>query len=93
MINLRLSKQLSAQYRLAKPFPYIVIDDFLPKMVLNNVVDEFNKNEKWRYDRVKWTEKYQVNKFYWPHDIESANNLPNELPVINKLINYLHSPM
>ena len=93
MINLRLSKQLSTQYRLAKPFPYIVIDDFLPEMVLNNVVDEFNKNEKWRYDRVKWTEKYQVNKFYWPHDIESANNLPNELPVINKLINYLNSPV
>jgi len=93
MINLRLSKQLSAQYRLAKPFPYIVIDDFLPEMVLNNVVDEFNKNEKWRYEQAKWIKEYQVNKFYWPHDIESTNNMPNDLPVINKLINYLQSPM
>jgi Rps23 Pro-64 3,4-dihydroxylase Tpa1-like proline 4-hydroxylase len=92
MINLRLSKQLATQYQLAKPFPYIVIDDFLPEMVLNNVVDEFNNNDKWWYDRVKWTEEFQVNKFYWPHDIESAKNMSNDLPTISKLVNYLNSP-
>jgi Rps23 Pro-64 3,4-dihydroxylase Tpa1-like proline 4-hydroxylase len=92
MINLRLSKQLAAQYQLAKPFPYIVIDDFLPEMVLNNVIDEFNTNDKWWYDRYKWTEEFQVNKFYWPHDIESANQMFSDLPVISKLINYLNSP-
>jgi Rps23 Pro-64 3,4-dihydroxylase Tpa1-like proline 4-hydroxylase len=92
MINLRLSKQLAAQYQLAKPFPYIVIDDFLPEMVLNNVIDEFNANDKWWYDRYKWTEEFQVNKFYWPHDIESANNMSSDLPVISKLIDYLNSP-
>ena len=92
MINLRLSKQLATQYQLAKPFPYIVIDDFLPEMVLNNVVDEFDNNDKWWYDRVKWTEEFRVNKFYWPHDKESANNMSSDLPVISKLIDYLNSP-
>jgi len=93
MINLDLSKQLSSQYQEAQPFPHIVIDKFLPETILNSVVDEFNKNENWWYDRVKWTEPYQVNKFYWPHDIETANNMPNDLPTISALINYLNSPV
>jgi Rps23 Pro-64 3,4-dihydroxylase Tpa1-like proline 4-hydroxylase len=93
MINLDLSKQLSTQYQEAQPFPHIVIDKFLPETILNSVVDEFNRNENWWYDRVKWTEKYQVNKFYWPHDIESANNMPNDLPTISALVDYLNSPV
>ena len=93
MINLQLSNQLSTQYKLAKPFPYIVIDNFLSEPILNIVLDEFNKNENWAYDTVKWTEPYQVNKFYWPHDIETANNMPNTLPVISALVNYLNSPV
>jgi len=92
MINLELSKQLSTQYQNAKPFPYIVIDNFLPEAILNSVVDEFKRNEKWWYDRVKWTEPFQVNKFYWPYDDESANNLPKDLPIISTLVNYLNSP-
>lgn len=93
MINLDLSKQLSTQYKNANPFPHIVIDKFLPETILNSVVDEFTKNEKWWYDQVKWTEPFQVNKFYWPHDIESANNLPNDLPIISALVDYLNSPV
>ena len=93
MINLDLSKQLSSQYCEAKPFPHIVIDKFLPETILDSVLDEFNKNENWWYDKVKWTEPYQVNKFYWPHDIETANNMPNDLPTISALVNYLNSPV
>ena len=93
MINLELSKQLSTQYHKAKPFPHIVIDKFLPETILDSVLDEFNKNENWWYDKVKWTEPYQVNKFYWPYDIETANNLPNDLPTISALVNYLNSPV
>jgi Rps23 Pro-64 3,4-dihydroxylase Tpa1-like proline 4-hydroxylase len=93
MINLDLSKQLSTQYHKAKPFPHIVIDKFLPETILNSVLDEFNKNKNWWYDKVKWTEPYQVNKFYWPYDIETANNMPNDLPTISALVNYLNSPV
>ena len=93
MINLDLSKQLSTQYHKAKPFPHIVIDKFLPETILDSVLDEFNKNENWWYDKVKWTEPYQVNKFYWPYDIETANNMPNDLPTISALVNYLNSPV
>jgi len=93
MINLDLSKQLSTQYQEAQPFPHIVIDKFLPETILNSVVDEFNGNKNWWYDRVKWTEPYQVNKFYWPHDIESAGNMQNDLPIISALVDYLNSPV
>ena len=93
MINLDLSKQLSTQYHKAKPFPHIVIDKFLPETILDSVLDEFNKNKNWWYDKVKWTEPYQVNKFYWPYDIETVNNMPNDLPTISALVNYLNSPV
>lgn len=93
MINLELSKQLSNQYQEAQPFPHIVIDKFLPETILDSVLDEFNKNKNWWYDKVKWTEPYQVNKFYWPYDIETANNMPNDLPTISALVNYLNSPI
>lgn len=93
MINLDLSKQLSNQYQEAQPFPHIVIDKFLPETILDSVLYEFNKNENWWYDKVKWTEPYQVNKFYWPHDIETVNNMPNDLPTISALVNYLNSPV
>jgi Rps23 Pro-64 3,4-dihydroxylase Tpa1-like proline 4-hydroxylase len=93
MINLDLSKQLSTQYHEAQPFPHIVIDKFLPETILDCVLDEFNKNKNWWYDKVKWTEPYQVNKFYWPYDIETANNMPNDLPTISALVNYLNSPI
>lgn len=93
MIDLQVSKQLSTKYQEAKPFPHIVIDKFLPETILNSVVDEFNDNKNWWYDRVKWTEPFQVNKFYWPHDIESANNLSNDLPTISALVDYLNSPV
>jgi Rps23 Pro-64 3,4-dihydroxylase Tpa1-like proline 4-hydroxylase len=93
MINLDLSKQLSTQYQEAQPFPHIVIDKFLPETILDCVLDEFNKNKNWWYDKVKWTEPYQVNKFYWPYDIETANNMPNDLPTISALVNYLNSPI
>lgn len=93
MINLDLSKQLSNQYQEAQPFPHIVIDKFLPETILDSVLDEFNKNENWWYDKVKWTEPYQVNKFYWPYDIETVNNMPNDLPTISALVNYLNSPI
>jgi len=93
MINLKLSKELSEQYRNANPFPHIVIDNFLPETVMNSVVDEFNKNKNWSFDTVKWVEPYQVNKFYWPHDIETANNMSNDLPIISALVNFLNSPL
>jgi Rps23 Pro-64 3,4-dihydroxylase Tpa1-like proline 4-hydroxylase len=93
MINLDLSKQLSTKYQESQPFPHTVIDKFLPKTILDSVLDEFNKNENWWYDKLKWTEPYQVNKFYWPHDIETANKMPNDLPTISALVNYLNSPV
>lgn len=93
MINLELNKEIVEKYQNAKPFPHIVIDNFLPETILNSVLEEYNKNNNWMYDKVKWTEPYQVNKFYWPHDIDSAKNLSKDLPTISALVNYLNSPV
>ena len=38
-----LAQKLSGAYRAAEPFPYVVIDDFLPVEVLRRVADNFPK--------------------------------------------------
>lgn len=38
--------ELAGQYRLAAPFPHIVIDDFLPPSVLRMCLDEFERGQE-----------------------------------------------
>jgi len=46
------ARSMNAQYRTAKPFPHIVIDRFLPKRVLRQLVEDFPRADdpmiKWR---------------------------------------------
>lgn len=47
----KLAKRHREDYARAKPFPHIVIDNFLPEGILENVLDEFPKAEG-----IKWVE-------------------------------------
>jgi len=40
---------LAEQYRSAKPFPHIIIDDFLEADILRKVLDNFPTTENRRY--------------------------------------------
>lgn len=46
-VNPEYLKELAIKYReaysQAKPFPHIIIDDFLPETILENILDEFPK--------------------------------------------------
>ena len=44
-----LATKYHQQYMDAKPFPHIIIDDFLPEYVLNEILEEFPKPEQ-----IKW---------------------------------------
>ena len=44
-----LATKYHQQYIDAKPFPHIIIDDFLPEYVLNEILEEFPKPEQ-----IKW---------------------------------------
>ena len=45
MINSELSKKMKTQYSLGYPFPHIIIDDFLPEMLLDKSMEELTKFE------------------------------------------------
>ena len=49
-----LATKYHQQYIDAKPFPHIIIDDFLPEYVLNEILEEFPKPEQ-----IKW-QSFQI---------------------------------
>jgi Rps23 Pro-64 3,4-dihydroxylase Tpa1-like proline 4-hydroxylase len=62
-------RSLADQYRSAKPFPHVVIDDFLDAALLKRVVENFPSSENKQYfDRDQERLKFQ----YQPHEISSG---------------------
>jgi hypothetical protein len=47
---LSLGRSLAERYAVARPFPHVVIDDFLPEWVVDGVVEEFPNpgSERWK---------------------------------------------
>ncbi len=68
MIDYSLSNKLKIQYQTANPFPYIVIDNFLPENLLKSCLKEIKKHNEWYCNQEDWVEEYQKNKFYYPTD-------------------------
>jgi Rps23 Pro-64 3,4-dihydroxylase Tpa1-like proline 4-hydroxylase len=91
MINFNFHKYLSSEYKKNSPFPHIIIDDLFPHFLLESIYEEISLSNKWTSDFVEWTQKYQINKFYWPHDFNSAENLNVDLPKTYTLLKYLNS--
>ena len=78
MIDYTLSDKLKIQYQTAKPFPYIVIDNFLPEFLLKSCLEEIKKHKKWFSNEEEWVEEFQKNKLYYPSettDMEEFKNL------------------
>jgi Rps23 Pro-64 3,4-dihydroxylase Tpa1-like proline 4-hydroxylase len=67
MIDYTLSDKLKIQYQTAKPFPYIVIDNFLPEFLLKSCLEEIKKHKKWFSNGEEWVEEFEKNKLYYPY--------------------------
>jgi hypothetical protein len=62
-------RSLAEKYHEAKPFPHVVLDDFLEPSVLQKVIEDFPPSEtKEFFDRGQERLKYQ----YAPHEISSG---------------------
>ena len=68
MIDYSISEKFKVQYRTAKPFPYIVIDNFLPEFLLQSCLNEIKKHDEWYTNQLEWVEKFEVNKLFYPTD-------------------------
>ena len=67
MLDMNLALELKEKYKIAKPFPHIVIDNFLPSDVLNRVLEDVESIGYWGFDNVI-EHKYQLNKKFIPWD-------------------------
>jgi Rps23 Pro-64 3,4-dihydroxylase Tpa1-like proline 4-hydroxylase len=91
MIDYSLSEKLKVNYQIAKPFPYIVIDNFLPNFFLEKCTEEILKHDIWHYDTIEWTEEFQQNKFYYPSVNTDMQEFKTKLPNTTLIMDYLNS--
>lgn len=91
MIDYSISEKLKTNYQTAKPFPYIVIDNFLPEFLLKKCKEEIVGHDMWHHDTYFWTQEFQQNKFYYPSDQTDMNEFKSKLPITTLVMDYLNS--
>lgn len=91
MIDLSLSEKLSTTYKTGQPFPYIVIDNFLPDFLLKSCKEEILKHDEWYSDIVEFTKEFQHNKLYYPNHETKIEDFQKKLPITAMVLNYLNS--
>ena len=91
MIDYSLSEKFKVQYRTAKPFPYIVIDNFLPEFLLQSCLNEIKKHDEWYTNQEGWIEPFEVNKFYYPNGNTDMMEFSRKLPITNMVTEYMNS--
>jgi len=91
MIDYKLSDNLKIQYQTANPFPYIVIDNFLPDFLLNSCLEEIKNHEEWYSTGKNWIQEYEKNKLYYPTDNTDMGEFKLKLPITNMITEYMNS--
>lgn len=91
MINFDLYSNLSKTYQLAKPFPYVVIDNFLPEFLLDKVLHELKNTDYWFHNEQEWMFQFEVNKHYTPNFNTDYDEFQKLLPYTTLVFDYLNS--
>jgi Rps23 Pro-64 3,4-dihydroxylase Tpa1-like proline 4-hydroxylase len=91
MIDLSLASKLKAHYKTNYPFPYIVIDNFLPEYLLRTCKEEVHKHDEWYSDNVDFTKEFQQNKLYYPQFDTNMDDFRRKLPITSFVMEYLNS--
>jgi Rps23 Pro-64 3,4-dihydroxylase Tpa1-like proline 4-hydroxylase len=88
-----ITDSIGNAYKMAYPFPYAVIDNFLNEYMLTRAAQEIRNYQGWHYDPDKYVEKEQVNKEFAPssYDAQSMAYFKANLPITNSIIDYLYS--
>lgn len=84
-----LSDNLKNNYSSAKPFPHIILDDFInDNTLLDVVISELHNNQTWGMDPVALRYGNQVKKFFMPWDRDSVAKIP---PATKFLLTFFNS--
>lgn len=89
MIDLTLSKKMKSQYSSGYPFPHIIIDDFLPELLIDKSLKELKEFGYFGSDPVNWA--VEINKFFTPWRQENIEELERDAPITKSILDYLNS--
>ena len=92
MIDLTIFEKLKTTYQSSYPFPYVVIDNFLPEFVMTKCLEELKKHNEWSSNKMEWVEEYQVNKFFIPDENHDIEYVKSKVPITTLILDYLNTP-
>lgn len=84
-------KNLHSTYTSAKPFPYIIFDDFMPLSDASFCRKEMEKYNQWGHDPTEYSKAAQKNKFFTPWNEENLEDIKTQMPLTWKYLNYYNS--
>ncbi len=92
MIDFSLSDKLKNMYQNNLPYPYIIIDNFLPDFLLDSVLNELKEHDEWYHTQEEWVQNYEVNKFFYPNHDTNMDDLSKKIPITKFVFKFLNSP-
>jgi Rps23 Pro-64 3,4-dihydroxylase Tpa1-like proline 4-hydroxylase len=88
-----LGKTLNYNYLNSKPFPNIVLDDFINPEIANQCFVELKNYDGWGFESPsnEYMKSHQVNKFYSPWSLENLEYLQQSAPTVYNTLQYFNS--
>ncbi len=91
-----LGSKLNFHYQNAKPFPNIIIDDFINPGVAMQCFKELKQTNYWSTEQTEnnaYMTDNQVNKWFTPWNQQSLEQLRYEVPTVSNVLTYFNSPI
>lgn len=86
MIDWSIGQKNSNLFATNKPFPHIIIDDFIKDSnLLDHICEEFEQDINWGYDPV--AKEHMANKFFIPWQDQGASELPLHTKILLEALN------
>ena len=87
-----LGKKLNFNYLNSKPYPNIIIDEFINPSVAMQCFFELKNYKDWNFDGGNsYMEKNQINKFFTPWSPESLEQIKISAPTVYHTLQYFNS--
>jgi Rps23 Pro-64 3,4-dihydroxylase Tpa1-like proline 4-hydroxylase len=83
---------LRTNYKLATPFPHIVIDELIDIEDAKQCVSEMKKYEMWGHDSSEYSKKAQVKKYFTPWCDDNIEDIKKQMPLTWKYLQFFNSP-
>lgn len=85
-------KNLHTAYKSAKPFPHIIIDDFMDSFDAKFCSGEISRYMQWGHDSSDYSKQAQVKKYFTPWCDQNIEDIKRDMPMVWKYLQYYNSP-